>query len=622
MENPEKKTILIIEDEPVTAEVTARIIEKLGYKVLRAASGEEGLQMAVADDSVSLILLDMDLGAGSDGPETARRILAKKIVPIVFHTSHSEKEYVEKVREITLYGYVIKNSGSFVLQSSIEMALELFASNQKWQNTFDSIDDMLFILSLDYEILNANRAVSTALSLSREQILGKKCYELLNCQDHMMQGCPARLSAASRKVEQIEYEDKSKILKVSSWPVVELNGEVSSLALLVKDITLQRKQEKKLLETQKMDSIGHLAGGIAHDFNNMLSGILGYASLLARTETDPEKKESIKTIINSAEMAASLTGKLLEFGRAGQTSLGPILLNQYIEETLSILHHTLDKSINIKLDLHGDLDSLDGDSSQIMQTMMNLFINAAEAMSNGGTLTIKTENFLPHREFMSIHGNRLAESYIMLSVNDTGVGMNDDTRKRIFEPFFTTKTQTVVRGTGLGLAKAYGIVKSHRGIIEVETEEGKGTTFRVYFPRGKISPVGRHNSLIELKRGSGTILVVDDENTVLKMANDMLSMLGYTTIIANGGQEAVDIYRKNTADIAAVLLDLKMPDMDGRQTYAKLKEINALVCVILSSGFVKNNELGGLIEMGISGFCPKPYRIEKLSETLSSLLSH
>jgi len=387
-----------------------------------------------------------------------------------------------------------------------------------------------------------------------------------------------------------------------------------------RDITEERQAEqtRRLLElevnqAQKMDSLGSLAGGVAHDFNNMLGGIMGYADLLLAGETEPRRQEYLRAIILAASRSGELTRKLLAFGRRGRNIVESLDLPAIAADCLAMLRPSMGPDQQVVLELDGSL-RVDGDPAQIHQVLVNLCLNALEAMPERGTLTLGSR--LRTLEEQAQSGLPLPPGrYVELTVADQGIGMTEEVRKRVFEPFFTTKHATGMTGTGLGLSTAYGIVRAHRGAITVESARGKGTTFHVFLPEGTLA-VAEKPPAPASSAGQGTVLLVEDEPLLRELGASILESLGYRVVTAKDGEEGVAAYRDTHADLDAVLLDLKMPRKGGREAYLDMRCIDPGVPVIVCTGYGDNEEVQELLSEGAAGMLPKPYRIAELAAKL------
>jgi CheY-like chemotaxis protein len=368
-----------------------------------------------------------------------------------------------------------------------------------------------------------------------------------------------------------------------------------------------------------MTAIGQLAGGIAHDFNNQLAGILGYADMLKEKLENEKHKHYAENIRTAARRAATLTQQLLAFGRKGKNLSVSVNIHSLIQEVVSLLTHSIDKRISIVKNLHADASIIQGDPSQVQNAILNLAINARDAMDDGGTLTFETEHvtlddFLGHGEGGTIPPGE----YIKLSVSDTGAGIPVDIRHRIFEPFFTTKEQG--KGTGMGLAGVYGTIRNHLGSILVESVEGKGTRFDVYLPLQATPYEPGATSGQRCIRGTGNLLLIDDEIICRELARDLLQDLGYNVITFEDGASALTYYRSNWQRTDLVILDMVMPKMNGRQTYQAMKEINPEVRAILSSGYTINGEAQAILDEGVLAFVGKPFEKTELSQRIAQAL--
>jgi two-component system cell cycle sensor histidine kinase/response regulator CckA len=399
---------------------------------------------------------------------------------------------------------------------------------------------------------------------------------------------------------------------------VQLNweGKPATLSFL-RDITLQRKLEKQLQLSQKMEAVGTLAGGVAHDFNNLLMGVQGRTSLML-LEMDPTHPhfEHLKEIGNYIKRATKLTKQLLGFARGGKYEVKPTDLNALIEKSSQMFGRTK-KEITIYKKYHDQIWTVEVDQSQIDQVLLNIFVNAWQAMPGGGDLYIQTENEILDKNLAGVYGIRPGK-YVVISITDTGTGMDEKTLKRVFDPFFTTKDKE--RGTGLGLASAYGIIKNHDGIITAESAGAKGATFHIYLPASDKPVIDDHKDDQKILAGTETILLVDDEEMIIDVGAQILQKLGYEVLTARHGKEAIEVYQQNRQIVAMVILDLIMPEMGGGETYDRLKEMDPNVKVLLSSGYSLDGQATEILNRGCDGFIQKPFSIKSLSEKLRQII--
>ena len=385
----------------------------------------------------------------------------------------------------------------------------------------------------------------------------------------------------------------------------------------LRDITQQKKMEAQLLQAQKMEAVGTLAGGVAHDFNNLLMGIQGNVSL-ALIDAEPEHPhyQRLKNIEQYVRAGPDLTRQLLGAAKGGKYETKPTNLNKILDTSTELFGRAR-KEITICKKFQGDLWTVEVDRGQIDQVLLNLFVNAWQAMPHGGKLYPETKNVTLDEDYVKPYGI-LSGPYVRISVTDTGVGIESKYQKRIFDPFFTTKGMS--RGTGLGLASAYGIATNHGGIITVYSEKGSGATFNIYLPASEKKIIETQEAIADLLTGHETLLFVDDEEGILEIGQLLLEKLGYKVIRASGGREAVEVFKHKKEEIALVLLDMIMPDLSGSETYDEMRKIDPEVKVMLSSGYSINGQAKKILERGCKGFIQKPFSIKDLSIKLRHIL--
>jgi signal transduction histidine kinase/ActR/RegA family two-component response regulator len=376
--------------------------------------------------------------------------------------------------------------------------------------------------------------------------------------------------------------------------------------------------EKQFLQAQKLEAIGTLAGGIAHDFNNLLMGVQGYSSLI-RLDLNPsdQKYQMLKNIEQYAIRGAELTRQLLGFARGGKYEVKPTNMNEILIKSSQMFGRTK-KEISVLTKLDPDVWIVEVDQGQIEQVLLNLYVNAWQAMPGGGNLYLETKNIIldenKSQPFYVKPGK-----YVQISVTDTGVGMDERTKERIFEPFFTTKEMGM--GTGLGLASAYGIIKSHGGFITVESVKGQGATFIIQLPAFDKRPEEEKTPAEKILMGHETILMVDDEDMVLQPGIQMIKRLGYKVLSAQNGEEALEIFKHHKESIDLIILDMIMPGMSGSETYTQIKKIHPDVKVLLSSGYSISGEATEILNRGCNGFIQKPFAIDHISCKIREILN-
>jgi len=508
----------------------------------------------------------------------------------------------------------------------------LLESELKYRSIVEGIEEGYFEIDFDRNLTFFNDPLCKMLGYSSDEMRGKNT-----------RGFTA--AATIEKMDQI-YEQIQKTgepVQVTDYDAVGRDGASIALELtaalmrnadgnpigfrgVLRDVSERKdaEAEKRKLETQvrqaqKMESIGTLAGGIAHDFNNILMGIQGNASLmLLKTKKGEVNYEKLKNIETYVENGTELTKQLLGFARRGKYYAIATDLNNVIDRSASMFGRTK-KEIRMHSDLQPELWTVEVDRGQIEQALLNLYVNAWQAMPQGGDLYLKTENIILDADFANSMPYKVeAGDYIKITVTDTGSGIDKETRERIFEPFFTTKEMG--RGTGLGLASVYGIIKGHGGYINVYSEEEAGTTFTIYLPAsGKAVQQEKIEPVATVSKGSGTVLLIDDEEMIIKVGEELLQELGYNVLVARSGQRAIELYKKNTDKIDLVIMDLIMPGMGGGETFDRLKEINPDVKVLLSSGYSINGQASEILERGCDGFIQKPFNINQLSEKIQTI---
>jgi PAS domain S-box-containing protein len=398
--------------------------------------------------------------------------------------------------------------------------------------------------------------------------------------------------------------------------VISYEGKPAAFAI-IRDLTERKRLEAEFQRFHRMESLGTLAGGIAHNFNNLLTAIMGNVSLaLMQTDKTELSYERLKNIKKSVQSGARLTNQLLGYARKGKYDIRTISLNQLVEETSSTFTATK-KEIRVHIDLSQDLSAIEADQGQIEQVLWNIYINAADAMPRGGDLFLKTRN-VSHDDIKGKAYRPKPGDYAVLTIEDTGTGMDQKTMDRIFDPFFTTKE--LGRGTGLGLASVYGIVKAHKGYIDVESGGEQGTAFTVYLPTCG-EPVSRQVKPAEqVVNGTETVLLVDDEELVLEAVVQSLQTLGYNVIGARGGREAVQVYQLHQRDIDVVVLDMVMPDMGGGEVFGHLRAMNPDIGVLLASGYSIEGQASEILEQGCDAFIQKPFNVKDLSQKIREIL--
>ena len=504
-------------------------------------------------------------------------------------------------------------------QRQVEKAL--IKSENFLEDVIESVQDGISVLDRDLTVRHAN-SVMHAWYGKAGPIIGRKCYHCYHARETSCNPCPSiRAMQTGHKEHDIVPGlpgSPAEWLEICSHPIKDRKtGEVTGIVEFVRDITALKRLEKQLLQSQKMEALGTLAGGIAHDYNNMLMGIQGNLSLvLMELKNQPELYKRLQNIANYVQGGVNLTQQLLSLAKGGNFKVKAADINRIVHDTAKIFGRTK-KQINFHLPQHDIVRSVEIDAAQIEQVFLNLFINAGQAMPEGGTIDIDISDACLDNVFVEAY-HVMPGNFVKVSVRDTGTGMDAATKERVFDPFFTTKASR--SGTGLGLSSVFNIVKNHGGFITVHSKIGMGSTFTVYLPASEKIPESSPACNPGVIRGQGTILMVDDEPMILDVGRQMLEQLGYDVLSAGSGGEALALYRQHGPDIQMVILDMIMPELSGIETYRQLKRLDPHVNVLLSSGYSVNGDAQRLLDMGCKGFIQKPFSLNALSHVIHDII--
>ena len=488
----------------------------------------------------------------------------------------------------------------------------------------EQVSDAVSVVDLHGKITYWNQAATRLFGWTAEEVLGRNAHELLYRGDPQVQSDMQRETNARRswagELTKVTRSGNKVIVEHRHTVLRDEAGAAKGYLCIDIDITDRKKRERAANRSQRLESIGTLAGGIAHDLNNVLTPILMGAKLLASGRATGDRQGLLDTMVASAQRAAGLVQQVLAFAGGIRGERSPVRMDQIITETRGLLVHTLPKSIQIETTVDADCPPVLGDATELSQVLMNLSVNARDAMTDGGTLTIVVTSILLNGNASQLNPAALPGRYVLLKVSDTGSGMTPDVLDRIFDPFFTTKE--IGKGTGLGLATVQGIVKSSGGFINVYSEPGLGTMFSIYLPAVvpiEATPGVHSEALGELGLGR-TVLLVDDEAAILRMTAAVLEGADYRVLTARDGAAAITMFSQHRDEISAVLLDVMMPGLDGLQTLDQLRRIDPDVVVVACSGLRTSQRDAEVLERGAKAFLPKPYSEAQLLETLSQVL--
>jgi len=670
--------ILVVDDDKRTLMAMEALLSGPGRKIIKAASGQEALRCLLRQD-FAVILLDVRM-PDMDGFETAALIRQRerfRFVPIIFLSAIDTLESdVLRGAASGAVDYLFKPVVPQVLRAKVSVFVDLFRMSEQLKRQAVRQTEERFRLVMeslqDYAVFMIDPQGRVAMwNLGAERITGWKLEEVIDesftvffTPEDREQGKPEyvlRHTALGGHYEEEGYrlrkdgsgfwanviytrvvDDEGKLIgfsavtrdlterKQAEEKLQRLNAELERRVLertaeLVSTIAQRERLQEQLLQVQKMESLGTLAGGIAHDFNNLLNVISGYASILQLDAKDPGKVwQSVEVIQDTVKRGASLVQQLLALGRKTEIKFEPFALNGILEKLDNLLRETFPKTIVTSLTLETDLPSINGDPNQINQALLNLCLNAKDAMPDGGKLLLETA-IVDGAEVRQRFQEAREDHYVCVSVADSGIGIDEANKSRIFEPFFTTKAQE--QGTGLGLSVVYGIVTNHSGFIDVESEPGQGTTFRIYLPvANKKSEIIEETQEPNGKKaedvcgGGETVLFVDDEEKQLHLMRGFLESEGYKVLVARDGAEAVEIHLRHKDEIAVVVLDLGLPKLNGWEAFQRMRKNHPKLNVLFATGFLSPEIEAEMKKGQLGGIIMKPYQLGEVLEKISAAI--
>ena len=641
--------IIIVDDEERFLESQKILLELDGFSVDLASSGLDAIAMFEVR-RYDLYIFDINMPE-MNGFQLMKEVLgADPEALIIMMTGDVSVDSAVHSMKMGAYDYLKKPFEYEDLLKTIKNALEkrkLITENRAYsyrlqltekfyQSMVHHSPDLIYVLGPGGRFTFINKAFERILGYRREELIGKSYKMLLFQEDFIksefyfnerrtgervsssvemkLRRSETFLGGHPTEVSYIFIELKAT--GVYDRAITEKGKKFLGTYGVARDMTYRKQLEYQLIHAQKMDAIGTLAGGIAHDFNNILMGIQGYSSLLLiGLKPDDPRYIKLVSIDQYVRSGAELTRQLLDFASDTNYNVRPANLNTMLKKSISMFGRAK-KEIRIHGNLQKGLWAAEVDEGQISQVILNLYVNAWQAMPNGGEVHVTSENVSLMRieaEEMGLGGG----NYVRITVRDTGIGMDEATMRRIFEPFFTTKKK--MSGTGLGLSSAYGIIKSHSGAITVSSILGKGSTFSLYLPSTEKRVVYEIKPPSLPVSGRGTVLIIDDEENIINVTREMLESVGYTVMTAKNGNEAIDLFRKNSSLIDVLLLDMIMPGMSGSETMKHIRNINPDARILLSSGYGREGIAEDILSRGCDGFIQKPYDLERLSNMIMSI---
>ncbi|OIP92562.1 MAG: hypothetical protein AUK55_09265 [Syntrophobacteraceae bacterium CG2_30_61_12] len=646
----EQASVLIVDDEPRMCESLRLLLHHHGYRICTAYNGAEARQqLRQAEFDVVLMDLIMPDTSGEQLVEFVNQGYPDTMVIVI--TGNASLESAVSVLRKGAYDYLRKPFEFEELLQTIKNALnqqrlkrekeqisgELEVSRDRYQYLVQNSPDIIYTLDPQGNFTFISTVATRLLGYSAEEIIGHHYTEMVYQEDleqakwvfnerrtgsRAASGVELHLKCSPlHPVSRCEEEDfltvELKATGMYDKSVSDRSKRFLGSHGVMRDVSERKRLEKQLQQADKMQALGTMAAGIAHDFNNLLMGIQGLTSLiLLKTSPTSPEYERLRNIEQHVQSGAALTSQLLGFARGNRGFVKSLDLNDVLHKTCNMFSRSR-RSVTVHRIQQEGLWPVEVDRGQIEQVLLNLYLNASHAMPGGGDITVQSANVdLESSQARLL--NLLPGRYVKLSVTDMGIGMDEETLQRIFEPFFTTKKAG--RGTGLGLASAYAIVKNHGGAIDVKSRPGAGSTFDIYLPASDKGVSKEPVAAESMRRGVETVLLVDDEDIILETGGEILKALGYQVLLAKDPHESLDIYHSNLSTIDVVVLDLVMPGKGGGEVFDDLRTLNPRVKVLLSSGYDLDGEAAAIMKRGCDGFIQKPFTVEKLSRKLREVL--
>ena len=642
---PKIPLILFVEDDELHVSAIQRSFKNTGQEYRLAFAGTlNDARAAVTLQIPDLIVTDYKL---PDGEGIELLLAANSLCPVILMTAHGSEQFAVNAMKSGAQDYIVKSASAFeTMPLTVKHALTTWGlvaarksaeetvrrAKKDWEQTFDAVPDLITIIDANHTIIRVNQAMAELCGVTQEELIGRTCYEVMHGTSHPYSDCPHARMMQDGLGHSICIEEQrwGRVFDVTVSPLCDTLDQVRACVHVARDITARKRAEEEkaayeaqFQQTQKLESLGVLAGGIAHDFNNILTIILGHCYIITgNLDPQADQKSRVKDIEKAAQRAADLCHQMLSY--SGKNAMAQTRINLWlmVDENVKMLTSAIKKNVSIERDLKYAVPEISGDSAQIQQVVMNLIINAAEAIGDAnGTINITLKKTIipdAHTEVDFLGNPILPGRYACLEVTDSGSGMDAETQKRIFEPFFTTK----FTGRGLGLSAVLGIIKSHEGALQLASTPGVGTTFKVYFlsyDKSDVVETALTAGPVPLVRACGTVLLVDDEESIRIIGAALLKAIGFSVVTATNGREALEIYREQGSAIDLVLLDVLMPVMGGFETYRKLREISPLIPVVICSGYSAEEIQEGITDE-YAAVIQKPYKPEQLRTILMKLL--
>ncbi|HZV06746.1 MAG TPA: response regulator [Gemmataceae bacterium] len=631
-------TILIVEDDRIVARDIQNRLTLLGYSVVGVTRfGEEAIQLA-AQLHPDLVLMDIRLEGAMDGVTAAQEIRNHLHLPIIYLTAYADEETLDRARVTEPFGYLLKPFEERELRTAIEMALykhqaerKLRESERRYAVTLSSIGDAVIATDSQTRIEFLNPAAAKLTGWHPEEGVGQPLHEVFRIiNEQTRQPAENPVAKILREGKVIGLANHTKLLSRDGReipiedcgaPIIDDKGRITGSVLVFHDVSERRRLQEQFLQAQKMEAVGRLAGGVAHDFNNILTIINGYSQLVFDSiNPDDPNRQLLAEVLKCGERAAKLTRQLLAFSRKQMLQPQVVSLNALLTDLLKMLARLIGEDVELDFVPDPALGLAKVDPGQFEQAIINLAVNARDAMPHGGRLILETHNAELDADYAEHHPDVRPGNYVCVSVSDTGHGMDEAIKANIFEPFFTTKG--LGKGTGLGLAMVYGFVKQSEGHIEVFSEPGQGTMFRVYLPRAVETTPSPKSSAEHptIPKGTETVLLVEDEDAVRSLSKIVLKACGYTVLEAGDGQEAVSIAQQHQGSIDLLLTDLVMPRMSGHQLAELLVQTRPHLRILFMSGYTDEAIRGHGQDQATVALLEKPFAPINLARKVREVL--
>ena len=635
--------ILSVEDSLVDRELVAAVLQFEGFTCeIVYAITEEELRGALERGAFDLILSDFTLPSFSGAQALVVARAMRPEIPFIFVSGTiGERRAIEAIKggatdyvlkdNLDRLGPAVRRALHEAQESSERLRAEeeLRTSEERFRQVVENIREVFWLV-------DPERKAMLYISPAYQKIWGRTCESLYQSPDTWIEAIHGEdrqrvQDAVEKKQIRGDYDEIYRIIRPDgslrwihdrAFPIHDRQGKIDRIVGVADDITERKKLEQQFLRAQRLESIGTLAGGIAHDLNNSLGPIITALDLLEMKFTDPESRELLAILSGSARHAADMVRQVLSFARGVEGRRMDVQVRHIVEDIAKIVNDTFPKNIDVRTMVPHNLWTILGDPTQIHQVLLNLCVNARDAMPNGGALTISAENVSLDAHYAGLNLEAKPGPYAVLHVEDSGTGMPPEIADKIFDPFFTTKE--VGKGTGLGLSTSLAIVKSHGGFIRVSSELGKGAKFKVYLPaQTETSGAVEAGMAIEMPRGAGQlILVVDDQSSVREITRQTLEAFGYRVITAADGVDALAAYATQAPGIAAVITDMMMPTMDGPATIRVLRKLNPKLPIIAASGLAESGQRLQVSSLNVKHFLAKPYTAEALLKVLRDALTY